>query len=210
MMETCNTAAPQKVVLATKNAGKIKELNALLAPLGVTVLGLGDYPDIGEIPETGQTFLENARIKAQAVCAATGLVSIADDSGLCVDALSGAPGVYSARYSGENATDATNNAKLLAALAHVPEADRTCRFVSVVVAACPDGRELATEGTWEGRVAFTPAGAGGFGYDPLFFDPTADKTGAELTAAEKNARSHRGKALAKLIAAWPAFWRAQE
>jgi XTP/dITP diphosphohydrolase len=206
MDDTRTPARPAKVVLATRNQGKIRELSALLAPLGVTVVGLADFPDIGEIPETGDTFLENARIKARAVCRATGLVSLADDSGLCVDALSGAPGVYSARYAGENASDAANNAKLLAALAHVPEPARTCRFVSVVVAAGPDGRELTAEGAWEGRVATSPSGEGGFGYDPLFFDPTAGKTAAALAPAEKNARSHRGKALAALVAAWPGFW----
>jgi len=205
-MDRLVPAAPTQVVLATRNKGKIKELNALLAPLGVRVVGLDAFPDIGEIPETGETFLDNARIKAQAVCQATGLVSLADDSGLCVDALSGAPGVHSARFSGEHANDAANNAKLLAAMAHVPERDRTCRFVSVVVAACPDGRELTAEGTWEGRVLAAPAGSGGFGYDPLFFDPTAGKAAAELTPEEKNARSHRGKALARLVAAWPGFW----
>ncbi|WP_300156834.1 XTP/dITP diphosphatase [Solidesulfovibrio sp.] len=198
--------APQEVVLATRNAGKIKELNVLLAPLGVRVAGLDAYPEIGDIPETGETFLENARIKARAVCRATGRVSLADDSGLCVDALSGAPGVYSARFSGEHATDEANNAKLLAALAHVPERDRTCRFVSVVVAASPDDRELVAEGTWEGRVTLKAAGAGGFGYDPLFLDPEAGKTAAELTAAEKNSRSHRGKALASLVARWKDGW----
>ncbi|EFL52747.1 non-canonical purine NTP pyrophosphatase, rdgB/HAM1 family [Solidesulfovibrio fructosivorans JJ]] len=205
-MDRLATAAPTQVVLATRNKGKIKELNALLMPLGVRVVGLDAFPDIGDIPETGETFLDNARIKAQAVCKATGLVSLADDSGLCVDALSGAPGVHSARFSGEHASDAANNAKLLAAMAHVPERDRTCRFVSVVVAACPDGRELTAEGTWEGRVLAAPAGNGGFGYDPLFFDSTAGKSSAELTPEEKNARSHRGKALAKLVAAWPGFW----
>lgn len=205
-MDATSSPGSATVVLATRNAGKIKELNALLANLGVTVIGLADFPAIGEIPETGETFLENARIKARAVCQATGLISLADDSGLCVDALSGAPGVRSARFAGEDATDAANNAKLLAAMAHVPEADRTCRFVSVVVATAPDGRELTAEGVWEGRVTTTPAGAGGFGYDPLFFDPTAGKTAAELTAAEKNARSHRGKALAALLAKW-AEWR---
>ena len=201
---------PTHVVLATRNAGKIKELNALLAPLGVTVVGLDAYPDIGEIPETGATFLENARIKARAVCRATGRVSLADDSGLCVDALSGAPGVYSARYSGEQATDAANNAKLLAALAHVPPDKRTCRFQCVLVAASPDGRELTAEGAWEGRVAGQASGAGGFGYDPLFFDPELGRTAAELTPDEKNARSHRGKALARLAEAWEKFWEAGE
>ncbi len=204
------SASPQThsdtVVLATRNKGKIAELRALLAGLGPQVVGLAEFPDIGEIPETGTTFLENARSKARAVCQATGLVSLADDSGLCVDALDGAPGVYSARYSGENATDAANNAKLLAALADVPEARRTCRFVSVVVAVAPDGRELAAEGLWEGRVTTSPAGQGGFGYDPLFFDPTAGLTAAELSPEAKNARSHRGKALANMVKGWAEFW----
>jgi len=205
------SASPQTrsdtVVLATRNKGKIAELRALLAGLGPQVVGLAEFPDIGEIPETGTTFLENARIKARAVCQATGLVSLADDSGLCVDALDGAPGVYSARYSGEDATDAANNAKLLAALADVPEARRTCRFVSVVVAVAPDGRELTAEGVWEGRVTTSPAGQGGFGYDPLFFDPTAGLTAAELSPEAKNARSHRGKALANLVKNWAEFWK---
>lgn len=205
-MTPSSVSEPHVVVLATRNAGKIKELHALLAPLGLAVQGLDAYPEIGDIPETGATFLKNARIKARAVCRATGRISLADDSGLCVDALSGAPGVYSARFSGENATDEANNAKLLAAMAHVPERDRTCRFVSVVVAASPDGRELVAEGTWEGRVAAEPAGGGGFGYDPLFFDPQAGKTAAELTPAEKNGRSHRGKALAALVGKWRTGW----
>jgi len=204
------SASPQTrsdtVVLATRNKGKIAELRALLAGLGPQVVGLAEFPDIGEIPETGTTFLENARIKARTVCQATGLVSLADDSGLCVDALDGAPGVYSARYSGEDATDAANNAKLLAALADVPEAKRTCRFVSVVVAVAPDGRELTAEGVWEGRVTTSPAGQGGFGYDPLFFDPTVGLTAAELSPEAKNARSHRGKALANLVKNWAGFW----
>lgn len=195
------------VVLATRNQGKIAELRALLAGLGAHVVGLADFPDIGDIPETGTTFLENARIKARAVCQATGLVSLADDSGLCVDALDGAPGVFSARFAGEHATDDANNAKLLADLAGVPEDKRTCRFVSVVVAVGPDGRELTAEGTWEGRVTTAPSGRGGFGYDPLFCDPTANMTAAELTPEAKNARSHRGKALANLVKNWTEFWK---
>lgn len=139
------------------------------------------------------------------MCRATGLVSLADDSGLCVDALHGAPGVRSARYAGEHALDAANNAKLLAALAGVPRPARTGRFVSVVVAVAPDGREITAEGVWEGVVAETPAGTEGFGYDPLFLDPELGRTAATLTATEKNARSHRGKALAALLAQWPAF-----
>jgi XTP/dITP diphosphohydrolase len=194
-----------RVVLASRNQGKIAELRALLSGLDVAVLGLGDFPDIGEIPETGATFLENARIKARAVCRATGLVSLADDSGLCVDALDGAPGVYSARYAGEDASDAANNAKLLAAMAQVPPDRRSCRFQCVVVAVAPDGRELTAEGLWEGRLALAPSGQAGFGYDPLFFDPELGRTAAEMPPAEKNARSHRGKALAALAAMWPTF-----
>ena len=199
--------AVSRVVLATHNPGKIAEPRALMAGHGPEVLGLTDFPAIGPIPETGTTFLENARQKARAVCRATGLVSLADDSGLCVDALSGAPGVHSARYAGEEASDAANNAKLLAAMAGVPEASRTCRFVSVVVAVAPDGRELTATGVWEGRLAVAADGAGGFGYDPLFFDPAVGTTAARLSPAAKNARSHRGRALAELRAKWPTFWR---
>ncbi|MDP3426005.1 MAG: XTP/dITP diphosphatase [Humidesulfovibrio sp.] len=194
------------VVLATRNKGKLAELDALLAGFGLHVVGLGAFPDLGEIEETGATFAENARLKARTVAQATGLVALADDSGLAVDALSGAPGVYSARYSGENATDATNNAKLLEALAHVPEDRRGCRFVSVVTAIAPSGAEIMAEGRWEGRVLTSPRGAGGFGYDPLFLDPELGRSAAELAPAEKNARSHRGQALRALLKDWPAFW----
>jgi XTP/dITP diphosphohydrolase len=194
-----------RVVLATRNQGKIAELRALLSGLRVEVLGLGDFPDIGETAETGVTFLENARLKAQAVCRTTGLPSLADDSGLCVDALDGAPGVHSARYAGEQATDAANNAKLLAAMAQVPEDRRTCRFVCAMVAAAPDGRELTAQGVWEGRLAAAPAGQAGFGYDPLFLDPALGRTAAELSPDEKNARSHRAKALAALAENWSSF-----
>jgi XTP/dITP diphosphohydrolase len=196
-----------RLVLATRNQGKITELRALLSGLGVTVLGLGEFSEIGEIEETGTTFLENARLKARAVCRATGHISLADDSGLCVDALDGAPGVYSARYAGHGATDAANNAKLLAAMAEVPEDRRGCRFVCVMVAAAPDGRELTAEGVWAGRLAVQPLGQAGFGYDPLFFDPELGRTAAELSSREKNARSHRSKALASLVAGWPDFGR---
>ncbi|MBU1041077.1 MAG: XTP/dITP diphosphatase [Proteobacteria bacterium] len=203
-----DTTPPKKntVVLATRNKGKIAELEALLAGYGLHVLGLGAFPDLGEIEETGTTFAENARLKARTVAQATGLVALADDSGLAVDALSGAPGVYSARYSGENATDATNNTKLLDALKDVPEPQRGCRFVSVVAAIAPNGAEIMAEGRWEGRVLTSPRGQGGFGYDPLFLDPELGRAAAELTPAEKNARSHRGQALRALLQDWPAFW----
>jgi len=202
------TTPPRKnsVVLATRNKGKIAELSALLVGFGVQVLGLESFPDIGEIEETGATFAENAALKARTVAQATGLVALADDSGLAVDALSGAPGVYSARYSGENATDAANNAKLLKTLQDVPEAGRGCRFHSVVAAVAPNGAEILAQGRWEGRVLTSPRGAGGFGYDPLFLDPGLGRTAAELTPAEKNARSHRGQALRALLQDWPAFW----
>jgi XTP/dITP diphosphohydrolase len=170
------------------------------------VRGLDAYPEIGDIPETGETFEDNALIKARAVSEATGLIAVADDSGVVVDALGGAPGVYSARYSGQGATDERNNAKLLGELDGVDEPARTARFVSVVAAWAPDGRSLTARGEWEGRVLAAPRGAGGFGYDPLFFDPEVGLTAAEMTRQAKNGRSHRGKALRKLLALWPEFW----
>lgn len=194
------------LVLATRNAGKIKELEALLAGYGLTVLGLGDFPHIGEIEETGTTFAENAALKARTVAQATGLVALADDSGLEVDALGGAPGVYSARYSDPDATDEKNNLKLLDALKDVPEAKRGCRFISLVAAMAPNGAELMAEGRWEGRVLPAPQGAGGFGYDPLFLDPDLGRSAAELSREDKNARSHRGRALRALLTNWPDFW----
>lgn len=209
MTTAANATGPDAViVLATRNAGKIRELHDLLRDTGVTVVGLDAYPELGEIEETGATFAENALLKARTVAGLTGRIAVADDSGLEVDALGGAPGVHSARYSAEDgapATDARNNAKLLAALADVPEPRRTARFCSVMVACAPDGRHITAAGTWEGRVADAPRGDNGFGYDPLFFDPQLGRTAATLTRAEKNARSHRGKALRRLLALWPAF-----
>ncbi|WP_035066988.1 XTP/dITP diphosphatase [Nitratidesulfovibrio termitidis] len=196
------------IVLATRNAGKIRELNDMLKDTGVTVVGLDAYPEIGEIEETGTTFEENALLKARTVAELTGRIAVADDSGLEVDALGGAPGVYSARYSAEDgvpATDARNNEKLLAALADVPDAQRTARFRSVIAACAPDGRHITAAGAWEGRVATAPQGDNGFGYDPLFFDPELGRTAATLARDEKNARSHRGKALRRLLEMWPAF-----
>jgi len=203
------SAAPtlkSSIVLATRNAGKIKELNALLAGFGLCVLGLGDFPEIGEIEETGTTFAENSLLKARTVAQATNLVALADDSGLEVDALSGAPGVYSARYSDPGATDARNNAKLIDVLHDTPESRRGCRFVSVVAAVAPNGESACAEGRWEGRVLTAPRGEGGFGYDPLFFDVELGKSAAELSPADKNTRSHRGRALRALLELWPDFW----
>jgi XTP/dITP diphosphohydrolase len=194
------------VVLATRNTGKIAELSQMLEGFQLEVKGLDDFPEIGEIEETGVTFEENARIKAKTVAEATGLVAVADDSGLEVDALDGAPGVYSARYSGEDATDEKNNAKLLDALSGVPTERRSARFRCVMLAYAPGGEELAASGAWEGHIGEGPRGTNGFGYDPLFVDADSGKHSAELSSQQKNARSHRGKALRQLLADWPAFW----
>lgn len=195
------------VVLATRNKGKISEFNALLKDYGLEVVGLSDFPEIGDIPETGDTFRENAMIKAETVAQATGMVAVADDSGLEVDALGGAPGVYSARYSGENANADSNNAKLLKALEGLPPEKRSARFVCVIIAAAPKGEFIESEGKWEGIIAEGYEGSSGFGYDPIFFDPEKGMTSAQMTPDEKNSRSHRGKALRELMRKWPDFWK---
>ena len=200
-----------RVVLATSNAGKVRELADPLTEFGVEVVGLSAFPEIGEIEETGTTFEENALIKARAVAAITGLTSVADDSGLEVDALANAPGVYSARYADDwesqpgESRDARNIRKLLHETANVPAEGRGCRFVSCMAAVRPDGKEMVVRGTWEGQLLATPRGDNGFGYDPIFFDKHVDKTAAELTRDEKNARSHRGNALRALLARWTEF-----
>jgi XTP/dITP diphosphohydrolase len=202
------TATLQRIVLATTNAGKIRELAEPLRAFGAEVLGLADFPAVGEIEENGQTFEENALIKARAVAAATGLVSVADDSGLEVDALGGAPGVHSARYSNDwqslpgESRDARNMRKLLHELADVPDAKRGCRFVCCMAAVRPDGREMTVRGVWEGRLLHEPRGSNGFGYDPVFWISSLGKSAAELTREEKTARSHRGNALRALLARW--------
>ncbi|SKA77377.1 XTP/dITP diphosphohydrolase [Desulfobaculum bizertense DSM 18034] len=194
------------VVLATRNKGKIREFSEMLQNFQLNVLGLDDFPEIGEIEETGVTFEANARIKASEVAKATGLVAIADDSGLEVDALDGAPGVFSARFSAPNPTDEKNNALLLEKLQGVPYEKRTARFRCVMLAYAPDGQELCADGSWEGHIAEQPEGDNGFGYDPLFVDSISGKHSACLSRDEKNARSHRGKALRKLLEDWPFFW----
>lgn len=198
------------IVLASRNAGKIKELAVLLEPFGVAVKGLDAFPEIGEIEETGTTFAENALLKAETVSALTGLPAVADDSGLEVDALNGEPGVYSARYSeepGTPATDERNTQKALAKMHGVPDAKRSCRFISVMAAAAPGKRSIVAEGVWEGLLAHEPKGVNGFGYDPVFFDPELSMTAAQMTPEQKNARSHRAKACQNLLQLWPAFWR---
>lgn len=182
-----------KLVLASKNEKKLKEMNDILSGMGVEVCLQSDVGVDVDVEETGSTFEENSLIKAKAVMEASGLPAIADDSGLCVDALNGAPGVYSARYGGEGLDD-TARYKLL--LASMPRgAARTAKFVSVITCCFPNGDVLTARGECPGTIAFAPMGEGGFGYDPVFFQPKLKKTFAQLSAEEKNAISHRGKAL---------------
>ena len=205
-------ATGDKVVLATSTAGKVRELAEPLAALGVEVLGLDSFPEIGEIVEDGDSFEANALIKARVVAAHTGLVSIADDSGLETDALHGAPGIHSARYADDweflagESRDARNIRKLLHVLRDVPEAERGCRFVCCMAVVFPPslgGREWTVRGAWEGRLLTAPRGENGFGYDPVFWDAELGRSAAELTREEKMGRSHRGRALGALLAAWP-------
>ena len=191
------------VVVATGNAHKVAEIEAILAPVmpGVRFVALGELGDFPDPVEDGETFFDNALIKARAAQAETGLpMAVADDSGLCVDALDGAPGIYSARWAGEHGNDAANNEKLMAQMSAVPEAERTARFHSSVVLVRGD-EVLRGDGDCEGFVGFEPRGNGGFGYDPLFLpNDTPGKTMAELTPDEKNAISHRFYALEDLSA----------
>ena len=190
-----------KLVLATFNRGKARELAALLERPGVEVVGLDAFPGAVSPVESGATLEENATIKAEAALRATGLPAIADDTGLEVDALNGAPGVLAARFAGPQASDADNVALLLERLAGVAGERRGARFRTVCVAVFPDGRRMKGEGVIEGRVAEFPRGADGFGYDPVFEVPELSKTFAELSAEEKNARSHRARAVRALSAA---------
>lgn len=199
-----------ELIVATRNRGKTKEFAKAFGELGVSVRDLNETEGVPEIEETGATFAENALIKAKAAAEALGLPVLADDSGLCVDALGGQPGVYSARYAGEGAADADNNAKLLRELKareaegglHEPGPGLygSARFVSALVLYAPaEGRQLTAEGTVDGFILKEPRGEGGFGYDPLFWLPEYGKSMAELTLEEKNAVSHRGRALRRLL-----------
>jgi XTP/dITP diphosphohydrolase len=187
-----------RLVCATANPHKADEIAQIL---GDRVELVPRPPDVPEVVEDGETLLDNARLKARALCDATGQASVADDTGLEVDALDGAPSVYSARYAGENATYADNVAKLLGALAEHPGLARTARFRTVAVVAYPDGSELVAEGVFDGWIADGPRGTNGFGYDPVFVPEDGDgRTFAEMTADEKNAISHRGRAFRALAA----------
>ncbi|HVJ50775.1 XTP/dITP diphosphatase [Desulfitobacterium sp.] len=188
-----------KILLATQNQGKVKELQELLADAQIEVLSLQDIPNWEEVEETGSTFAENAALKAHVAAERTGYIALADDSGLEVDALNGAPGVYSARYAGEPKDDERNNDKLINALEKFPDEERTGRFRCALVIATPDGQEFLTEGTVEGRILHAPRGQEGFGYDPLFFIPDFGRTMAELTMIQKNKISHRAQAFQRAI-----------
>lgn len=184
-------------IIATHNVKKLAELERILTPLGISVQTASQAGfTLPEVDETGTTFAENARLKAESAMRATGRPAVADDSGLMVDALDGAPGVYSARYAGPDAGDRDRYEKLLRELANVPDDRRTARFVSAVCCVFPDGTSIDVTGACEGRIARAPRGDGGFGYDPVFL--VGDRSYAELTAAEKDEISHRGRALRAL------------
>ena len=185
----------QKIVFATGNEGKMREVRLILQDLGFPVLSMKEEGVSLDIEENGTTFAENAMIKARAVWEKTGGIVLADDSGLVVDYLGGEPGVYSARYLGEDTSYEIKNQAIIDRLADAKEEERTARFVSAIAAVLPDGSELVTEGTVEGLIAHEPAGNGGFGYDPIFYLPEYGVTSAEIPIEKKNEISHRGKAL---------------
>ncbi|MGW0562582.1 RdgB/HAM1 family non-canonical purine NTP pyrophosphatase [Streptomyces sp. NPDC003016] len=189
-----------RLILATRNAGKITELHAILADAGLThdLVGADAYPEIPDVKETGVTFAENALLKAHAMARATGLPAVADDSGLAVDVMGGAPGIFSARWSGTHGDDEANLNLLLAQLADIDALHRTAHFACAAALALPDGTERVVEGRLTGTLRRTPAGTNGFGYDPILQPDGHAVTCAELTPAEKNAISHRGKAFRAL------------
>ncbi|MCP1638808.1 nucleoside-triphosphate diphosphatase [Streptococcus gallinaceus] len=198
------------ILIATKNEGKTKEFRAFFKKMGYAVENLNNYPDLPDVAETGMTFEENARLKAETIAQLTGKMVLADDSGLKVDRLGGLPGVWSARFSGAGATDESNNAKLLHELAMVFEQkDRSAQFHCCLVIAAPERESLVVEANWEGYIAFDAKGENGFGYDPLFIVGETGKRSAEFTLEEKNQISHRAKALNQLLEAFP-VWQANE
>lgn len=187
-----------KVLVASNNKGKLKEFNKILGELGIECISMNDAGIDIDVEETGTTFLENAKIKAEAIYKIAKIPTVSDDSGLCVDALGGEPGVYSARYAGEHGNDKKNNEKLLANLKNIPPEKRTARFMSVVYLVLDDNTAISAQGTAEGFIIDEPKGKNGFGYDPIFFSPTLGKTFAQASVEEKNAISHRGSALREL------------
>ncbi|MDR1568217.1 MAG: nucleoside-triphosphate diphosphatase [Streptococcaceae bacterium] len=198
---------PNKLLIATHNLGKAKEFKNLFEAKGVHIETLADYPDLPVVEEVGLTFEENARLKAETIANLTGLPVLADDSGLMVEALGGRPGVFSARFAGEHATAARNNAKLLHELSAQPTENRSAKFHATLALAHPARETLLVSADWSGYIAKIPKGENGFGYDPLFLVGDTGKTSAELTEAEKNQISHRAKALWKLSEVWEAWWK---
>lgn len=195
----------RKLILATRNKGKLKEIQVLLSDLDIDIMSLDEAENAPHVVEDGKTFMENAFKKAKVIAEATGIMALADDSGLEVDALNGAPGVYSARYSGENASDASNNEKLLADLEGVSSGKRGAHFSCVIIVYHPSGQWISTEARCEGEITNKIIGDQGFGYDPVFYLPSINRTMAQLSPEEKNSLSHRGKALEKLKAELPNF-----
>lgn len=186
------------LILATRNQGKLREIQQMLGEY-IHVQTLDEFPDAPDVVEDGDTFEANAIKKAREIAQHTGLPALADDSGLVVDTLNGAPGIYSARFAGKNATDEDNNAKLIDQLRGIPENQRTARFCCVMALVTPNGEIQTTKAAWEGLILTKARGDNGFGYDPLFFDPTHNCTSAELPTAEKNRLSHRGQALRAIL-----------
>ena len=187
-----------KLVLATRNQGKIVEFRRILdalAPGAIELIGVDQFPDLVDVEETGSTFEENSLLKARYTCQATGLPAIADDSGLCVDALNGDPGIFSARWAGSHGNDQANLEKVLAQLKDVPDEKRTARFMCVASLVMPDGREHVAEGRFEGHILHAPVGENGFGYDPIFQPVGLSISSAQMSAEEKDLVSHRGKSL---------------
>lgn len=193
--------AMTRLILATRNAGKITELKAILADAGIShdLVGAEAYPDIPDVKETGVTFAENALLKAHALAQATGLPAVADDSGLCVDVLNGAPGIFSARWAGRHGDDAANLTLLLAQLGDIEHPHRAAHFACAAALALPDGTTRVAEGRLHGTLRHTPTGTNGFGYDPILQPEGDTRTCAELSPEEKNAISHRGKAFRGLV-----------
>lgn len=184
-----------RIIVATGNEGKMREVRLILADLGIEIISMKEAGASCEIEETGSSFAENAEIKAKAVWEQTGHIVLADDSGLVVDYLGGEPGIYSARYMGEDTSYEIKNQAIIDRVAEAKEEERTARFVSAIAAVLPDGTILHTEGTVEGEIAYQPAGTEGFGYDPIFYLPEYGMTSAQIPIEKKNEFSHRGKAL---------------
>ena len=197
------------LLIATRNEGKTREFKAMFSQLGYDIKNLNDFPELPEVAETGMTFEENARLKAETISELTGEIVLADDSGLMVEVLGGLPGVWSARFAGEHATDAANNAKLLHELAStaVSPEKRKAKVHTTLVVAAPEKSSLVVEGEWHGAIATIPKGDDGFGYDPLFVDEETGRTAAQMTLEQKNKVSHRARALQNLLKEWPDWLR---